>query len=73
MRDLTAAAAAADSDPRVRAIVVTGSGDRAFAAGADVKELAGVTHDEVKRAGWRFFFFKPHKGRIPGPSAEFTL
>ena len=49
MRDLTAAAAAADADPRVRAIVVAGSGDRAFAAGADVKELAGVTHDEVER------------------------
>ena len=48
MRDLTAAAAAADADPRVRAIVVAGSGDRAFAAGADVKELAGVTHDEVR-------------------------
>lgn len=48
MRDLTAAAAAADADPRVRAIVVTGSGEKAFAAGADVKELAGVTHDEVR-------------------------
>lgn len=50
MRDLTAAAAAADADPRVRAIVVAGAGDRAFAAGADVKELAGVTHDEAKKS-----------------------
>ena len=50
MRDLTAAASAADSDPGVRAIVVTGAGGRAFAAGADVKELAGVTHDEVRNS-----------------------
>lgn len=48
MRDLTSAALAADADPRVRAIVVAGEG-KAFAAGADVKELAGITHDEVRR------------------------
>ncbi len=29
-----------DSDPAVHAIVVTGAGDRAFSAGADIKEMA---------------------------------
>ena len=28
----------ADEDPQVRAIVITGAGDRAFCAGADVKD-----------------------------------
>lgn len=32
-----------DRDPACRAIVITGSGERAFAAGADVRELAGQT------------------------------
>jgi enoyl-CoA hydratase len=30
-----------DSDPACRAIVITGAGERAFAAGADIRELAG--------------------------------
>ena len=41
--ELAAAFAALDVDPDCRAIVLTGSGDRAFAAGADIRELAGQT------------------------------
>ncbi|MFI5427270.1 enoyl-CoA hydratase/isomerase family protein [Aeromicrobium sp. UC242_57] len=37
---LSDAFAAADHDPTVRAIVVTGTGTRAFSAGADLKEMA---------------------------------
>ncbi len=37
------ALAALDRDPACRAIVLTGSGDRAFAAGADIRELARQT------------------------------
>lgn len=36
-------------DPEVRAIVVTGAGEKAFCAGADLKERAGMTPVEVKR------------------------
>ena len=32
-----------DTDERVRAIVITGAGERAFAAGADIKEMADAT------------------------------
>ena len=38
--ELATALEALDTDPTCRAIVLTGSGTRAFAAGADIKELA---------------------------------
>src|SRR5690606_5460805 len=37
-----------DKDPEIRAIVVTGSGDKAFVAGADISEFAGFS---VKEGG----------------------
>jgi enoyl-CoA hydratase len=40
---LTDALEALDRDPACHAIVITGAGDRAFAAGADIKELAEQT------------------------------
>jgi enoyl-CoA hydratase len=43
MRQLVEALEGLDADERVRAIVVTGAGDRAFAAGADIKEMADAT------------------------------
>ena len=41
--ELTEALEALDRDDACRAIVITGAGDRAFAAGADIKELAAQT------------------------------
>ena len=35
-------------DPSVRAIVVTGEGDKAFCAGADLKERQGMSTDDVR-------------------------
>lgn len=46
MRDVVAAAEAFDADEGVGAIVVTGS-ERAFAAGADIKEMADKTGREM--------------------------
>jgi enoyl-CoA hydratase len=43
LAQLDAALAALDADPACRAIVITGAGTRAFAAGADVRELADAT------------------------------
>lgn len=35
-------------DPTVRAIIVTGAGDKAFCAGADLKERQGMSTDDVR-------------------------
>ncbi|NJD28700.1 MAG: enoyl-CoA hydratase [Chloroflexi bacterium] len=43
IEELTDALETLDRDPACRAIVITGAGDRAFAAGADIKELAAQT------------------------------
>ena len=42
VQELVAAVAALDSDPAVRAIIVTGAGERAFSAGADIHEFAAA-------------------------------
>jgi enoyl-CoA hydratase/carnithine racemase len=38
----------AAADPSVRAIVITGAGDKAFCAGADLKERQGMTENDVR-------------------------
>jgi enoyl-CoA hydratase/carnithine racemase len=43
-----ALARAAVLDPAVRAIVITGAGDKAFCAGADLKERQGMTENDVR-------------------------
>jgi enoyl-CoA hydratase len=48
---LTAALEALDADPACRAIVLTGAGERAFAAGADVRELAPQTAASLDAGG----------------------
>lgn len=35
-------------DPEIRAIVITGSGDKAFCAGADLKERQGMTENDIR-------------------------
>ncbi|MFC9355095.1 enoyl-CoA hydratase/isomerase family protein [Rhodococcus sp. NPDC057014] len=48
----------AATDPAVRAVVLTGTGEKAFSAGADLKELAGMGPDrarEVMSSGQRAF------------------
>lgn len=51
--ELAAALETLDADPGCRAIVLTGSGNRAFAAGADIKELATQSSASL-HAGGRF-------------------
>jgi enoyl-CoA hydratase len=46
MREVVEAVETFGADDGIGAIVITGS-ERAFAAGADIKEMAGVTHTEV--------------------------
>lgn len=51
--DLAGALESLDADPACRAIVLTGSGSRAFAAGADIRELATQSAASL-HAGGRF-------------------
>ncbi|OAE48205.1 enoyl-CoA hydratase/isomerase family protein [Agrobacterium tumefaciens] len=57
----------AETDPDVRAIVFTGSGERAFTAGADIRELRGFgQHDIVQyNRGWLDFFRRIEMCRKP--------
>ena len=49
LRDLDEVLAVLDDDETCRAIVITGAGERAFAAGADIRDLAGSTRDGLRR------------------------
>jgi enoyl-CoA hydratase len=51
MEDVTAAAALLDRDPAIGAIVLTGSA-KAFAAGADIKQMATQTFSDVYASDW---------------------
>ncbi|RXR29519.1 crotonase/enoyl-CoA hydratase family protein [Sphingobium fluviale] len=48
---------AADRDPDIRAIIITGAGDKAFCAGADLKSVAArqpVIPQDERRKAWGF-------------------
>jgi enoyl-CoA hydratase len=51
MAELVAALTDLDGDEACRCIVVTGAGERAFAAGADIREMAALSAEEVRSAG----------------------
>lgn len=47
----------ADNNPEIRVVILTGAGDQAFCAGADLKALARgekISPDDEKRAAWGF-------------------
>ncbi len=46
---LADATVALSEDPSVRCIILTGSGDRAFSSGANIKEMAGMSLDQARR------------------------
>ncbi len=47
VKDLIGAVQAVNADRSVRAVVITGQGDKAFCAGADLKERLGMSLPEV--------------------------
>ncbi len=49
LRELRAALEEVQFDPEVRCVIVTGAGAKAFCAGADLKERAGMSEVEVRR------------------------
>jgi enoyl-CoA hydratase len=48
LRELHQAFSQLDAEGQTRAVVLTGSGDRAFAAGADVEEMSGMSVAEAR-------------------------
>src|SRR5438034_5170173 len=50
--ELADALQAFDKDEEIRCIVITGAGDRAFAAGADIKEMSGKSPIDMMRGGF---------------------
>ena len=48
-KELYTAFAAIEDDPDVRVVIVTGSGDRAFAAGTDVAEMQNMNTLEIQK------------------------
>jgi len=53
--------------PDVRAVIITGAGDRAFCAGADLKERAGMAPSEVRRFLRRIRALMTRIERLPCP------
>lgn len=51
-RDLAAFLDAVEHDATVRCLILTGSGDKAFAAGADIKEMADQTYAQMYTANF---------------------
>ena len=48
LQELLGAVRELSADPEVRCIILTGAGDRAFAAGADIKEMLGKGPEEMR-------------------------
>jgi enoyl-CoA hydratase/carnithine racemase len=73
-RELDEALSEYEKDDAVKAVVLTGAGARAFSAGADIHEMAGLTSDELAQrqafrgeATWHIATFeKPLIGAING-------
>jgi enoyl-CoA hydratase/carnithine racemase len=42
-----------EKDEAVKAVILTGAGERAFSAGADIHEMAGLTSEELARISQR--------------------
>jgi enoyl-CoA hydratase/carnithine racemase len=74
VRELDEALTRYEGDDDIKAVILTGAGDRAFSAGADIHEMAGLSAEELTtrgevrgRATWHIATFaKPLIGAING-------
>ena len=74
VRELDAELTQLEDDDAIKAVILTGAGERAFSAGADIHELAGLSADELagrqefrNQANWHIATFaKPLIGAING-------
>ena len=47
-RELDAALTAFEDDPEVRCVIITGAGEKAFSAGADIHEMAALNQAQLE-------------------------
>jgi enoyl-CoA hydratase/carnithine racemase len=74
MREVDDALTEFEGDDAVKAVILTGAGDKAFSAGADIHEMAGLSAEQLaerqafrNRATWHIAMFgKPLIGAING-------
>ena len=74
VRELDEALSQYEADDEIKAVILTGAGDRAFSAGADIHEMAGLSAEELAKrqevrghAIWHIATFgKPLIGAING-------
>lgn len=58
----------AADDPEVRAIILTGQGEKAFAAGSDIKEFAGASFYEARKLSVRNNAIQQYIANCPKPT-----
>src|SRR5712672_1767977 len=51
MTEVEAALCEYEADDAIKAVILTGAGDRAFSAGADIHEMAGLSSEELAVRG----------------------
>src|ERR1700757_5335463 len=51
MSELDEALTEYEEDDAIKAVIMTGAGDRAFSAGADIHEMAGLSSEELATRG----------------------
>lgn len=59
--------ASVESEDEVRVIVLTGAGDKAFVAGADIKQMVTMTPAQAKARSWRGMQLYDRMRRQPQP------
>jgi enoyl-CoA hydratase/carnithine racemase len=67
LRGISTAVVDAESDPDVRAVVITGTGDRSFCAGMDLREFAGGDRDSVGERGGMEGYYRLIQGEMSLP------
>src|ERR1700681_156496 len=51
MREVDDALTGFEADDAIKAVIITGAGERAFSAGADIHEMAGLSSEELAVRG----------------------
>lgn len=66
--ELDAAVTDFENDDDIRAVVITGAGEKAFSAGADIHEMAGISADELAERAKRRSVFSWHLATLKKPT-----